>query len=151
MTEILVQQYMRPCAVALGIGPTRIPAMVKRGAYRRIVPAARKPKEKTHFLREWRERPTEEFPDGMPQEILAERAGLSISSVSAYERYVNDPSVDALNKLSGALGVPRGVLLDVDPTGETDLWNAILKANPEQRIALAHYAEGMITPKSKKR
>lgn len=53
----------------------------------------------------------------MSQEELAGEAGLSVASISAYEQENggNEPSVSALKKLSDALGVPRGMILDIDP------------------------------------
>lgn len=81
-----------------------------------------------HFLRQWRERATPEFPNGMSQEELADRSELSLSSISAYERGTNDPSLEALQKLSKALGVPRGMLVDIDPSENSGLWGAYLQA-----------------------
>lgn len=51
----------------------------------------------------------------MSQEYLAGESGLSVASISAYERGENDPSVDALKKLSKVFGIPRGMILDIDP------------------------------------
>jgi transcriptional regulator with XRE-family HTH domain len=126
--------------------------MVKSRAYPRTRQTTQIVREKTNFLREWRERPTEEFPDGMGQETLADRSGLSVSSVSAYERSENDPSLDALAKLSKALGVPKGMLLDVDPREDPELWDAYLRADAGQREALGRMASGLVgPPKAKKR
>lgn len=149
---ILVQPEIYPGPVVLGISPTRIPVMVKSRAYTRPQkPEAEAPLEKTNFVREWRERPTEEFPGGMSQEALSERSGLSVSSISAYERMTNDPSIDALQKLSNAFGVPRGMILDVDPRQDAELWDAYQRADASQRAALCRIAAGLVPPRKKRR
>lgn len=83
----------------------------------------------------------------MSQETLAERAGLSLSSISAYERGSTDPSLEALQRLSDALGVPRGMLVDVDPSGEPALWAAFLRASDSQRRDMSRAFEAVVAPR----
>ena len=136
--------------MALGIAGPRIPVMIKKhGAYRRDT--AKPKRAATHFLRQWRERPTDEFPNGMTQEELADRSGLSLSSISAYETGGTDPSLDALQKLSTALGVPRGMITDIDPSYDPDLWTVYLQLDGDQRETLGRMAAGLVEPKRKKR
>lgn len=128
---------------------TRISDMAKRGPYLRQEPKTEK--LKSHFVREWRERPTPKFPHGMSQEQLAERSKLSVSSISSYERGGNDPSLKALQKLSAALDVPRGMLIDVNPNEDGALWDAYFRADETQRTTLTKMAIGLIGPTSRKR
>jgi DNA-binding XRE family transcriptional regulator len=104
-----LQQEIQFHSVVSTSGVARIPAMPKQGPYlrKRKAPAVERPK--THNVREWREY------FGWTQEDLAGRSGLSVASISAYERGDNDPSLDALRFLASAFDVARGLLLDVDP------------------------------------
>lgn len=124
----------------------RILHMVRKGAYTRkpkgAEPARRTPQ---HFLRQWRERETEEFPNGMSQEELSERSGCSVSAISSYERGASDPSLEAWGKLSAGLGgIPRGMLIDVNPGEEPDLWSAYLRADENQRDSIGKMAAGIV-------
>lgn len=124
--------------------------MVKKSRAYSRPPRSDSDRKPNHFIRQWRERQTDEFPDGMSQEILAERSGLSVSSISAYERGTNDPSLDALQKLSHALGVPVGMLVDIDPTEEPELWVAYERANATQRKDMGRVCNAMIGPQKRK-
>lgn len=111
----------------------------KKGPYRR------KPKDtparpKSNFVREWRE-----WAD-LTQEDLAGDSGLSLSSISAYERGDNDPSLEALAKLADALGVPKGMILDIDPTTDPPLWNGYLRASERQRQEIGRLVGAIIGP-----
>lgn len=151
MTGILSQLDMQPSAMALGIAIPRIPGMAKSRAYSRQTVLDKIQRKQTHFIREWRERKTDEFPKGMSQEVLSERSGVSVSSISAYERGDNDPSLEALQKLADVFGVPRGMLTDVDPSADPQLWEVYLRANKEEREALGRMAASFIKPTSRPR
>lgn len=105
-------------------GRPKIPGMAnKRGRpYRREKKSTAPAVEVTNFIREWREEAE------WSQELLSEKSGVSVASISAYERGETDPSIEYLEKLSKALGVPRGMLLDVDPTADPPLWASVMKA-----------------------
>lgn len=101
----------------------------------------------TNFIRQWRERPTEENPEGISQGKLAELSKLSDGSISNYETGKSDPSIGALQAISKALGVPRGMLLDVDPTKDPELWDSWLRATPGERQNLNKVAAGLVGPR----
>ena len=86
------------------------------------------PRTTSNFIREHREALD------MTQEDLADESGISLSSISAYERGDVQPSLDALEKLSKALGVPRGVILDVNPNDDPPLWASVLKATSRPAV-----------------
>ena len=48
---------------------------------------------------------------GLSQEELADRAGLNRNYIGMIERQENSPTVDALEQISGALGIAPVVLL----------------------------------------
>ena len=104
-----------------------------------------------NFIRQWREMPRPGHPKGWSQGKLADVSGVSLSSISAYERGENDPSMEFLQMLSDALGVPRGMLLDVDPTLDTELWAVYLRADKGQRDAIGRMAAGLVGGPTKKR
>lgn len=131
MTGILLQQEFYPGSLASTGAGSRIPPMAKKGqAYtREKARAVVAPTAKTHFIRQFRER------ENWSQEVLAEKSGLSLSSISAYERGDTDPSLEALQKLADAFGVPRGMLLDVNPLEDPPLWASVLKATTTRPAA----------------
>lgn len=95
----------------------------KKGTpYKRNTQPAKAPKTVNNFIRQHREAAD------LTLEDLAAASGVSLSSISAYERGEIDPSIKYLHKLSKALGVPRGMLLDVDPTLDPPLWASVLRA-----------------------
>jgi ribosome-binding protein aMBF1 (putative translation factor) len=106
------------------------------------------PADVGNFIRQWRELPRPAYPKGWSQGKLASESGVSLSSISAYERGENDPSIKFLGMISKALGVPRGVLLDVDPTKDPELWDAWLRASPSERQSLNKVAAGLVGPLS---
>lgn len=82
-----------------------------------------------HHIRAWREWM------GWSQAVLSEKTqtdldpdGISVSAISAYERSDDNPSLEALAKLARAIGIPRGMLLDVNPNDDPPLWASVLKA-----------------------
>ncbi len=54
---------------------------------------------------------------GLSVQALAEKAGVSFGLVSQLERGMGNPSLQSIQRLAGALGVPPGQLLD-EPAGE---------------------------------
>lgn len=143
MTEILVQPEIHKGALAGILPGPRIPVMPKRGPYLRAQP--RPPKPVITKVRAWRQ-----F-CGMTLETLAEESGLSVSSISAYERGGNDPSLEAAGLLAEAMGITRGMLLDIDPREDPTLWAAFLRANPAQRRDLARMADALVGPPPKRK
>jgi transcriptional regulator with XRE-family HTH domain len=99
----------------------------KRGPYLRNKPKKRPEAPRTHLIREWREWAE------MTQEELAGASGLSVGSISAYELGTNDPSMDAAKKIADAIGIPKGMLLDVNPLEDPPLWAGFLRASSTQR------------------
>lgn len=111
-----------------------------RGPYLRKQPAKIRPPQ--NHVRGWREAA------GLTIEELAEASGLSPSSVSNYETGRNEPSMAALEKLSSALKIPKGMILDVDPAGAPTLWSAFVRASESQKQDLGRMAEALVRPKT---
>jgi transcriptional regulator with XRE-family HTH domain len=132
--------------MAYGVPGPRIPVMPqknrKKGPYLRAPKAQEKPRDNPNFIRQWREW------KGWTQEELAEKSGLSVSSISAYEKEAggNDPSVEALQKLSASLGVPKGMLLDVSPAEDPPLWAGFLRASEAQRAEIGRIVGALVGP-----
>lgn len=146
MTEIQAQHEIQEVCLAVLPDRTRIPAMVeKRGPYLRKPKPAAKTGPKTNFLREWRENAE------MTQEDLAAESGLSLGSISAYELGTNNPSLDALAKLEKALGVPRGMILDVNPMEDQPLWSGYLRASETQKREIGRIVGALVGPPKRKR
>ena len=125
---------------------TRISGMArKRGPYLRTPKPRALAPAKANFLREWRENAE------MTQEELAGESGLSVGSISAYELGTNAPSLDALSKLSKALGVPKGMILDVNPLDDQPLWSGYLRANETQRREIGRIVGALVGPPKRKR
>lgn len=116
----------------------------KRGPYLRKPKPAAKSASGTNFVREWRENAE------MTQEALAAAAGLSVASISAYERGA-DPSLDALAKLSNALDVPKGMLLDVNPMEDQPLWSGYLRASDTQKREIGRIVGALVGPAKRKK
>ncbi|GAA2002758.1 XRE family transcriptional regulator [Brevibacterium samyangense] len=55
---------------------------------------------------------------GLRQGDLAERAGLSTSFISQFERGLTDSSISSLARICAALGIPVGALFRAAPAGE---------------------------------
>jgi transcriptional regulator with XRE-family HTH domain len=137
-----VQQEFYSQSMAPVIAAPRIPAMPKKGPYLRKPKPPEKIRENSNFVRQWRE-----WAD-MTQEELAEKSGLSVSSISAYEKEGggNDPSVEALRKLSKALGVPAGMILDVNPAEDAPLWAGFLRASKDQKAEIGRIVSALVGP-----
>jgi transcriptional regulator with XRE-family HTH domain len=144
MTEILAQLDLLPASLAWGNPAPRISVMrKKRGPYLRQSPAPAK--EPQNQVRAWREH------FEMTLEDLADASGLSVASISNYEQGRNEPSIDALGKLSKAFGVPKGMILDVDPAGDPDLWSAFSRATEAQRRDMGRMADALVGPQKPKK
>jgi transcriptional regulator with XRE-family HTH domain len=139
MTGIIVQQEFKPGLLVSGQPAARIPFMPKkRGPYLRNTP--KHSGDADHFIREWREWA------GLTQETLAERSGLSVASVSAYERGESDPSMGALDALAKAIGVSRGMLLDVNPFDDPPLWAGFTRASKAQKEEIGRIVGALVGP-----
>lgn len=130
--------------MALLIAAVENSAMSKRGPYKKSGgKAPSPPKWRRTFLAEWRD-----F-RGLTQEELAAKADLSVGLVSAIEGQKSAYSAESLDRLAAALGIERGMLLDVSPKGAESLWATILRANQDQREQIARHAE-VIAPQRKR-
>jgi transcriptional regulator with XRE-family HTH domain len=144
MTEILGQPELQVnWLVREGLSP-RISSMTrKRGPYLRQPKPRALAAKKSNFVREWREYVE------LTQEALAEAAGLSVGSISAYELGTNAPSLDALQKLSDAMKVPKGMLLDINPNDDPSMWDAYLRATETQKREIGRIAGALIGPRKR--
>lgn len=118
----------------------------KRGPYTRKKPRLSSASTQgLNFVRQWREH------FEMTQEELAAESALSVPSISAYERGDNQPSLDALAKLSKALGIPKGMILDVDPTGDPSIWDGYLRATETQRREIGRIIGALVGAPKRRR
>lgn len=117
----------------------------KRGPYTRTKPKPKATGPKLNFVREWREH------FDMTQEDLEGASGLSIASISAYERGDNQPSIHALGKLSKAWGIPKGMILDVDPTADPSIWDSYLRATDTQKREIGRIVGALVGAPKRKR
>lgn len=124
--------------------PIENSTMPKRGPYRRTQVPPPVPAWRKTFLAQWRTM------RGWTQEELAERADVSVGTVSGIEAGTNGYSSESLHKLADALGIQAGMILDVNPEGDEPLWAIIAKANAEQRDRIARHARVIVPDKSKK-
>lgn len=123
MAVILVQPEVLPHSLESTGALARIPAMTTKGRpYLRQEAVNDPPPPVLHYLRAWREW------RGWTQENLSAESGVPVSSISAYERGADTPSLEALGRLAVGLGIPRGMLLDVDPNRDPPLWASVLRA-----------------------
>ena len=86
----------------------------------------------------------------MTQEDLAAASDLSVGSISAYELGTNAPSLEALGKLSKAIGVPKGMILDVNPLEDQSLWGGYLRANETQKREIGRIVVALVGPPKRK-
>lgn len=117
----------------------------KRGPYTRTRPRPKPAGPKLNFVREWREH------FEMTQDDLAAEAEMSIPSISAYERGDNQPSMEALGKLAKAFGIPKGMILDVNPQEEPSIWDGYLRASETQRREIGRIVGALVGPAKRKR
>lgn len=73
---------------------------------------------------------------GLTQEGLAEKSGISVRSISDYERGLSDPSLEQLSKLASALEVTSGWLLGESGADEVNEQPA--KPSSELSAAYVH-------------
>ena len=125
--------------------PVENSAMSKRGPYKKSVQRPAPPRWRRTYLAEWRE-----F-RGLTQEELAAKADLSVGLISAIESQKSAYSAESLDSLARALGIERGMLLDVSPKGSETLWATVLRADAGQREQIARHAEVIAPPKRKAR
>lgn len=138
-----MQLNFKPGHVAPGDFLVENSAMSKRGPYKKSAQKAAPPRWRRTFLAEWRD-----F-RGLTQEELAAKANVSVGLISAIESQKSAYSAESLDSLARALGIERGMLLDVSPKGAESLWSTILRADPNQREQIARHAE-VIAPAKKR-
>lgn len=118
--------------------------MSKRGSYKKAAPVpAAPPVWRRNFLAKWR--------GAMTQEDLSEKSGVSVGMISSIEGQKSGYSGESLQKLADALGITKGMILDVDPTGDEELWSLVLRANPKEREQIAKHATVIVSKKGTKR
>lgn len=94
-----------------------------------------------HFIREWREH------RGFTQERLADRVGLSVSSISQLESGDQGYRQATLEALADALNCEPGDLLMRNPLDRESVWNIqeqLLKAAPAKRAEVLSVVEVML-------
>jgi transcriptional regulator with XRE-family HTH domain len=116
----------------------------KRGPYLRNEPKPKKSGGAQHFIREWRE-----WKD-WTQEVLADKSGYSAASISGYERNEIDPSLEAVDALAKAMGITRGMLLDINPTDDPSLWAGYARATEKQRAEIVRFVDTLVGPPHRK-
>lgn len=143
MTENSVQPNFGPDLLVCTESAARISVMPKkRGPYSTKPKAAPKtPQQLGHYLREWRAH------KNMTIEDLATAAELSVGSVSNIETGKQKTSMDSLQRLAKALGIARGMLIEIDPTEEPQLWAAYIGATATQRGEIARVAAEIVKRK----
>lgn len=104
------------------------------------------------FLKQWRKYL------GVTQTALAADTGVDDSTISSIERGASNPSMETLEALADALGITRGMLLEVDPTSHPPLWHEFFRISREPasvqeqaRKNLAAVGEGSSTTKTRSR
>lgn len=140
-----MQMKLQSDGVALLIPLPEYSGMPKRGAYSKK-PKPEPPKWRKTFLAQWRS-----VRDGMTQEELAEKAGVSIGTVSGIESGNTGYSDRSLFKLAVALGVTPGMIIDVDPTQNEPLWALISRASPAEQAQIAKHANVIVVPPKARR
>lgn len=162
MNEIPLQQEFQPYSVVRRALSTRISSMAgkraapdtgrtkgRRGAYKRAAQEKKGPV--TNFIKLWRLRQLDQSGVPWTQERLSEESGVSVASISAYESGAIDPSMQYLQKLADALGVTRGMLLDVNPDDDPPLWAGFLRASEIQRREIGRIVGALVgAPKSRR-
>lgn len=118
-----------------------------RGPYQKRESKPEAPVWNRNFLGKYRLR------EKLSQEDLAERAKLSVGTVSGIESGRAGFSPSTLYRLAKALGVRPGALLDIDPDKvDPDLWDLLVRATPDQQAEIARHAEIIVgRPKTAQR
>lgn len=80
----------------------------------------------------------------MTIEQLAEKADYSAGSISSVERGEQGLSDDSRERLAKALRITPGMLLEVNPDDDSDLWGIITAATPEERDQIAKVARALV-------
>lgn len=126
MIEVSMQSKLRPEILASTQALFDIEGM-RKGP--RALKASRPPKplKPPHFIKEWRI-----FRD-MTVEELAARSGLAVGTISAIENRSAGFSPESLEAIAGALRVPSGYLLSINPNDEDSIWPVWEAAGPSQR------------------
>jgi transcriptional regulator with XRE-family HTH domain len=88
---------------------------------------------------------------GLTQETLAERANLSVDSISRIERGERAPSLESIEKISTALKVKASELFNFDneeiaalsecPYESLELWNLLRNKRPKQAKKIIEIAK----------
>ena len=82
-------------------------------------------------------------------EILAEKAGVSVGTISGIEGGKSGYSYEVLGKLAKALGTTIGALFDVDPREQdgNEIWPLWNRAGPTERQRILDYTKGVVGAK----
>lgn len=100
----------------------------------RVKSRLKQPQKRRHFIREWRKH------RGLTQPQLAERIGVSTSSISQLETYKQGYSQATLEAIAEALGCEPADLLVRDPSRKEaiwSIWDALEPAAREQVVEIA--------------
>jgi transcriptional regulator with XRE-family HTH domain len=84
---------------------------------------------------------------GITQHDLAQKSGLSVDHIGKIERGTTSPTVDALDRISGGLGVSLKSLLDLHHSGDKDDTTALSEVTPylrQKNTADVTFALGII-------
>lgn len=91
-----------------------------------------------HFIKQWRK-----FRK-LTQEQLAEKSGLSESSISQLEKFKQGYSVPTLEKIAAALDCRPGDLLSRDPLADAELWETWARLKPETKRRAAKLLRALL-------
>lgn len=97
-----------------------------------------KPEKRAYFFKQWRKY------RGLTQEVLADRIGLTASSISQLESGKQGFTDSTLEALADALNCTPGDLLIRDPLNEDAVWSIheqLQKASPEKRQQVIDFVE----------
>lgn len=104
---------------------------------------SQKPPRKRNFLKQWRK-----YRNDMTQEVLADRAEMSVANISQLERGLQGYSEEGLARLADALQCEPWHILNVDPTDEDAIWSLWERALPAQRQVILDVAKNIVTKKA---
>lgn len=92
----------------------------------------------TYFFKQWRKH------RGLTQEMLAERVGVTPSTISQLEKGKQGFTNSTLEAFAWALNCNPGDLLMRDPTKPNNIWTIqeqLMKATPEQQHQITDFIE----------